>query len=321
MPLNSKPKPAEKANLHPRNLHRSAYDFALLTQAYPQLKAFIIRNPHQTETVDFTDPKAVIALNKALLKQFYGVNHWDIPAGYLCPPIPGRADYVHYLADVLAESNDGALPAGKQIKVLDIGTGANCVYPLIGASSYGWHFTGTDVDATAIQAAKKNASLNPSVSGLIDCRLQTNSAHIFKGVIKPTEFFDITMCNPPFHASLKEAQAGTVKKWKNLDRSRQAPALLNFGGQKGELWYNGGEAGFISRMIEESAFIPHQCYWFTTLVSKKENLEGIYRALRRAKAVEVKTIPMSQGQKVSRIVAWTFLTEAGQLAWKSKGWA
>jgi 23S rRNA (adenine1618-N6)-methyltransferase len=321
MPLSSKSKSVEKANLHPRNLHRSPYDFELLTRAYPALKHFVTHNLGKIETIDFTDPQAVIALNRALLKQYYGVNHWDIPAGYLCPPIPGRADYIHYLADVLAQSNGSKLPDGYRVKILDIGMGANCVYPLIGSSTYGWHFTGTDIDARALQAAKENVLLNPSVSTLIECRLQANSAHIFKGCVYPNEPFDVSMCNPPFHASLKEAQAGTVKKWKNLNRSRQAPALLNFGGQKNELWYNGGEAGFIGRMIEESILISHQCFWFTTLVSKKENLEIINRALTRAKAVEIKTIPMSQGQKISRIVAWTFLNPAEQLTWRENRWA
>jgi 23S rRNA (adenine1618-N6)-methyltransferase len=321
MPSSPKSKLVEKANLHPRNLHRSPYDFELLTRAYPALKHFVTHNLGQTETIDFTNPQAVIALNRSLLKQYYGINHWDIPAGYLCPPIPGRADYIHYLADVLAHSNGGKLPDGNRVKILDIGMGANCVYPLIGSSTYGWHFTGTDIDARALQAAKKNVSLNPSVSALIECRLQANSAHIFKGGVYPNELFDVSMCNPPFHASLKEAQAGTIKKWKNLDRSRQAPALLNFGGQKSELWYSGGEAGFIGRMIEESLLISHQCFWFTTLVSKKENLETINRALTRAKAVEIKTIPMSQGQKISRIVAWTFLNPAEQLTWRENRWA
>ena len=67
-------------------------------------------NQFGDESVDFANPAAVKALNRALLRQDYGLDYWDIPAGYLCPPIPGRADYVHYLADLLAADRGGGAP-------------------------------------------------------------------------------------------------------------------------------------------------------------------------------------------------------------------
>src|SRR5258708_22168599 len=130
----------EKENLHPRNSHRAGYDFKQLGKSSPDLKAFVYLNQYHDESIDFSNPDAVKALNKALLKYFYGVDHWDIPEGYLCPPIPGRADYIHYVADLLSENNNGTVPRGNKINVLDIGMGANCVYPLIGSSVYDWQF-------------------------------------------------------------------------------------------------------------------------------------------------------------------------------------
>jgi 23S rRNA (adenine1618-N6)-methyltransferase len=56
--------------------------------------------------------------------------------------------------------------------------------------------------------------------------------------------------------------------------------------------------------------------WFTTLVSKKDNLKSIYKTLNKVSAVAVKTFEMAQGQKNSRIVAWTFLSETQQKNWK-----
>jgi len=35
---------------------------------------------------------------------------------------------------------------------------------------------------------------------------------------------------------------------------------------------------------------------------------------------EVKTIPMGQGNKTSRIVAWTFLSKEQQKEWRNKRW-
>ena len=160
MPPEPKQKPAEKENLHVRNSHRAGYDFKQLCKGSPGLKAFVGRNQFGDESIDFSDPGAVKALNKALLKHFYGVAEWDIPEGYLCPPIPGRADYLHYAADILSEVNGGAIPRGPRIRVLDIGVGANCVYPLIGSSVYGWAFVGTDIDAAAIRCAKGIVAAN-----------------------------------------------------------------------------------------------------------------------------------------------------------------
>lgn len=320
MPLHSKQKPVEKQNLHPRSLHRGRYNFKQLCQSYAELEAFVALNQYGDESIDFSNQQAVKALNKALLKHFYGVNNWDIPQSYLCPPIPGRADYIHYMADVLGENNNGNIPKGDKVKVLDIGMGANCVYPLIGNSIYGWQFVGADVDPVAIRSANKIISANPQLNSAIEVRLQSSLTDIFKGVVKPGEIFDITICNPPFHASIQEAVAGSMAKWENLGISKQQETLLNFGGQGTELWYPGGEAAFINRMIGQSALIPNSCLWFSTLVSKKDTLVGIYKTLNKFKVVDVKTINMSQGQKVSRIVAWTFLNEAEQLEWSSKRW-
>ncbi|MFA4867015.1 MAG: 23S rRNA (adenine(1618)-N(6))-methyltransferase RlmF [Pedobacter sp.] len=297
----------EKNILHPRNKHRSRYDFPELIKSLPDLYPFVAINAHGDESIDFSNPLAVKMLNKALLKHFYGISTWDIPANYLCPPIPGRADYIHYIADLLAESNGGIIPKGKNIKGLDIGVGANCIYPIIGHQEYGWSFTGSDLDPVAIKSARAIISVNPQLKDDLTCRQQHNKQHIFKGIVKPGERFDFSMCNPPFHASAAEAQSGTRRKLQNLGKHRGKEQVLNFGGQGAELWCEGGEIAFIRRMIEESTAIADQCLWFTSLVSKSASLPFIYSTLKTADVARLKTIEMAQGQKVSRIVAWTFM--------------
>jgi 23S rRNA (adenine1618-N6)-methyltransferase len=68
----------------------------------------------------------------------------------------------------------------------------------------------------------------------------------------------------------------------------------------------GGELAFVSRMIAESAQTPETCGWFTTLVSKQAHLPALERALQLVRAHTVKILPMAQGQKQSRILAWRF---------------
>lgn len=308
---------SQKDNLHPRNIHRSRYDFELLISNCPELKAFISINKYGIETIDFSNPLAVKTLNKALLQTYYEIQNWDIPKNYLCPPIPGRADYIHYIADLLAETNHGQIPEGNSVMGLDIGTGANLIYPILGNSIYNWSFVATDIYKTSIENCSKIIEANPKLIDTISLQQQTESRFIFKNIIIPEDRFTFTMCNPPFHASAEEANKSTSRKVSNLNpkEKKNTNPVLNFGGQNAELWCNGGEIGFVTQMIYESVKYASQVLWFTTLVSKKENLSSIYKTLKKVNAVSVKTIEMSQGQKNSRIVAWSFLSKPEQQKW------
>lgn len=322
MATDSRPAAPGKSGLHPRNRHRERYDFSALTAGCPELARFVTRTERGEASIDFADPAAVKTLNRALLQLYYGVVGWDIPAGFLCPPIPGRADYLHHLADLLASNNGGVIPRGSAVRALDIGVGANCVYPLIGHREYGWSFVGADIDPAALASAQRIVHANPGLATAIQLRQQRKPAQIFRGVLGPREHFDVSLCNPPFHASLAEAREGTQRKWRNLGRGaeaagRNAPApRLNFGGQGAELHCPGGEAAFVRQMIEESAALPERCLWFTTLVSKAANLPGVQAALRQAGARATRVIEMAQGQKKSRIVAWSFLGDAQRRQWR-----
>ncbi len=311
--------PPEKLELHPRNKHRQRYDFAALISSVPELEKFVAPNKWGDDSIDFADAEAVKTLNKSLLVHFYDVKDWEIPPTYLCPPIPGRADYIHHIADLLAASNRGKIPTGNRIKCLDIGVGANCVYPIIGTRECGWSFVGSDVDAVSIANAKRIAAANSFLENA-EFRLQKDDRNIFRGIIKRDEFFDLTICNPPFHASVEEANSGTLRKLSNLKGKKITKPTLNFGGQNRELWVAGGEAKFVNQMIAESAEFKHSCFWFSSNISKQASLKAIYAQLETVGAVEVKTIPMAQGNKISRLVAWTFLDEKQRKIWREMRW-
>ena len=328
--------------LHRKNKHHGRYDFDILIKGTPELDKYVVTNIYDDRTIDFFDPAAVKMLNKALLKHFYGIAFWDIPENYLCPPIPGRADYIHNIADLLEEDKHSGnqskgnfgfeererkdnlsrtdLVTKNRITCLDIGVGANCIYPIIGCVEYGWNFIGSDVDPVAIESAKKIVQKNPQLKCKIELRLQKDSTHFFRGILGEDEQIDITICNPPFHSSPEEAREAAQKKLRNLmqNKAEQSQSiivtrglpnsgpLLNFGGQNSELWYPGGEEQFVREMAKESRSFAGQCRWFSSLVAKKESLKGINSMLKKVGAAEVKTIPMGQGNKISRIVAWRF---------------
>jgi 23S rRNA (adenine1618-N6)-methyltransferase len=295
-----------KTTLHPRNKHRKGYDFISLIDTYPELSNYIIQNKYnQQDTIDFSNASAVRALNTALLKKYYQIEFWRFPQDYLCPPIPGRVDYIHYLSDLLRETNG---ITKNPISVLDIGTGASCIYPILGAREYDWSFVASDIDPISIKAANKIIADNKNIAQKVKCRLQKNSSKIFDGIIKENEFYHLTMCNPPFHKSLSDASSGSNRKWQNLNKANSSKNenFLNFGGQKAELWCHGGELGFIRQMIKESKEYQNQVLWFTCLISKKDHLSKIKLYLKKAKASQVKVIKMTQGQKISRFIAWGF---------------
>ena len=123
-----------------------------------ELGEFVKPNIHGDDSIDFANPDAVKWLNKAILKHYYGINYWDIPENYLCPPIPGRADYIHHISDLLRTSNYGKIPTGQKVKCVDIGVGANCVYPIIGIKEYDWSFIGSDVTHTTSENRLHNGN-------------------------------------------------------------------------------------------------------------------------------------------------------------------
>ena len=312
---------AAARGLHPRNRHRGRYDFAQLVAACPQLAPYVRRNAYGDESIDFSDAQAVRALNAALLAQTYAIRDWRLPPQYLCPPIPGRADALHHLADLLASDNGGTVPRGRTVRVLDVGVGANGVYPLIGHAEYGWRFVGSDIDRTALAAAQAVLDANPDARAAIELRWQADARSAFRGVVRPGERYDLTLCNPPFHASIGQARRGSTRKWQNLGRSERLAGAgsaphLNFGGQANELCCAGGETAFIARMIAQSAQFSRDVRWFSSLVAKAASLPAVHRALDAAGVLERRTLDMTHGQKKSRIVAWTYLSATQRRDWR-----
>jgi 23S rRNA (adenine1618-N6)-methyltransferase len=305
VPVSAKP---VRKGLHPRNLHNQGYDFPALVKSTPALAPYVKPNAHGDLSIDFADPLAVKTLNAALLNRYYNIVDWDIPEGALCPPIPGRADYIHYMADLL-ELEPGLKQPG--IKLLDIGTGANGIYPLLACQIYGWQCVGSDINPQSLENVATIIENNPTLKDRFELRTQPDKNHMFEGIIQAGEFFDVSVCNPPFHASPDEAIKGSRLKLSNLARSRgeqkektKSPTL-NFGGLEAELWCKGGEQLFLKKLIRESQAYSTQCRWFTSLVSKADNVKPAKKLIRKVGAVDFREIEMKQGNKTTRVLAWT----------------
>mgnify|MGYP000256473012 CR=1 FL=1 len=283
----------KEKSLHAKNKFNKGYNFDELTKVNPLLKEFVSENKFGTTTIDFANPKAVKELNKGLLFSFDKITVWDFPDENLCPPIPGRLDYIHHLADLLSSEEN--------IKILDIGTGATCIYPLLGVAEYNWNFVATDIDLDSLDTAQDIIDDN-NLDDKIKLRQQFDEQQILKGILKEDDSFSVTMCNPPFYKSAEEAQGANRRKTRNLGNN----AVRNFSGNNNELWYVGGEKAFLHNYLYESSLFKEKSKWFTSLVSKKENVESLQKSSKKLEVKDFKVIPMNQGNKVTRIVCWRF---------------
>lgn len=309
-----------KTRLHTRNKNREPYDLSALISINPELANYIKPNKYGANSVDFSNPAAVKILNKSLLNYYYKIEYWEFPDENLCPPIPGRADYIHHIADLLCENNFGVIPIGDKITCFDIGVGASCIYPIIGVTEYNWKFIGSDIDPVSIESANNIVNRNAMLKNKVECRLQKNPNDVFYGVIGREDKIDVSICNPPFHSSVEDAQQGTRRKVKNLSGKSTINPTLNFAGINSELICDGGEYQFIQNMIRESKKFSQNCFWFSTLVSKQSNLKGIFKSLEESEATQIINKPMGTGNKSTRIVAWTFLSNDEQKVWVKTRW-
>ncbi|VDB92841.1 Bgt-4205 [Blumeria graminis f. sp. tritici] len=99
-------------------------------------------------------------LTKSLLKRDFGL-HLSLPQDRLCPP---RVSYIVWIQGLLDSSNDscrGTNISSRHIIGLDVGTGASCIYPLLGSTMRSnWQFIATEVDEKSLEFARANIELN-----------------------------------------------------------------------------------------------------------------------------------------------------------------
>ena len=318
------PAPPRVDAIHPRNRYGSeAPDFAALAAVYPAFAQFTTLDRSATPPtakLDWKAPGAVVALTQSLLHKDFGLK-WELPPGRLCPGITCRANYIHWVEDLLAlrrarRSGGGASAASAAAasaapaRGLDIGTGGSCIFPLMGHAMNGWTFVATDIDRVAIDAARRNIALN-GLAASIDLRLVDGERAILRDVVAETTTtttlagggdgggFDFCICNPPFFASADDVKAKP------------------FGSCEGvatELVTAGGEVTFISRMIEESLELRTRVRWFTSMIGCKASLRPLLRKLRDAGIRNVCTMVFVQGLTRRWGIAWSFTDEGYRVA-------
>lgn len=225
------------SSMHPRNTYFNyTPNFLELAKNDEDLKS-VLTNGGQN--LDWDNPNTNFFLAKALMRNDYQLS-LELPSNRLVPGIAGRENYVRWIEDLLCLSGlekQTCLTTQTQINDvsksnhvslnnicgLDIGTGASCIYPLLGCRiNKNWSFIATDIDDVSLQYALDNID-NNNLGDRIDLRQaephtflignfdDDTAAQAQKNVdvTKKSKInqpiLDFCMCNPPFFRDLDEA--------------------------------------------------------------------------------------------------------------------
>ena len=165
----------------------------------------------------------------------------DLPPGRLIPTLPLRLNYLLWIEDLLAVTGSKS----EVVRGLDIGTGACCIYPILGTRKNKWLFTATEADQINYESSLKTIEKNNLKESIAIRKVDADSLLI--GVVEPSERYDFSMCNPPFFDS-----DNLVPKTRTA--KRPLPICPKSGGSTSasEIAVKGGEVEFLRKLVNES---------------------------------------------------------------------
>ncbi|KAI1902859.1 hypothetical protein AGOR_G00020620 [Albula goreensis] len=284
-------------SMHPRNRYKDKPpDFAYLASKYPEFQQHVHTNLTGRVGLNFKDPEAVRALTCTLLKEDFGLSI-EIPLERLIPTVPLRLNYIHWVEDLIGAQGEGESGPRRGI---DIGTGASCIYPLLGATMNGWFFLATEVDDICFDYAKKNVEHN-GLSDLIKVVKVPQKTLLMDALKEESALvYDFCMCNPPFFANQLEAKGVNSR-----NSRRPPPSSVNTGGVT-EIMAEGGELEFVKRIIHDSLQLKKRLRWYSCMLGKKCSLAPLKEELRKQGVSKVTHTEFCQGRTMRWALAWSF---------------
>ena len=247
-------------------------------------------------SLNFKDLEAVRALTCTLLREDFGLSI-NIPLERRIPTVPLRLNYIHWVEDLIGHQNSDKSTLRRGI---DIGTGASCIYPLLGTTLNGWYFLATEVDDMCFNYAKKNMEQN-NLSDPIKA-VKVPQKTLLMGTLKEESqiIYDFCMCNPPFFANQLEA-----KGVNSQNPRRPPPSSVNTGGIT-EIMAEGGELEFVKRIIHDSLQLEKRLRWYSCVLGKKCSLASLKEELHIQRVPNVTSTELCQGRTMRWALAWSF---------------
>ncbi|KAK4171446.1 hypothetical protein QBC36DRAFT_295351 [Triangularia setosa] len=283
------------SDAHFRYLYDEELDFKKLAEKDVDFAAVL----QEHGQLDFTDPKAVMQLTKTLLSLDFNLK-LELPDDRLCPPVPNRHNYIRWLKELMDTSSYE--PPGRPICGLDIGTGASCIYPLLGTTQRpSWSFVATDIDKKSLQYARKNVVMNDLEDRILLLERQPEDPLIplRDRDSKKVTRIDFTMMNPPFYESKDEMLYSA--------QSKARPPHSACTGAPVEMVCDGGEVAHVSRMLKESLVLKEEVQWYTSMLGKATSVETLVGKLKANGIDNYAITEFIQGNKTRRwALGWSF---------------
>eukprot|EP00188_Purpureofilum_apyrenoidigerum_P004137 Plantae.Rhodophyta-Purpureofilum_apyrenoidigerum.ctg4552.p1 GENE.Plantae.Rhodophyta-Purpureofilum_apyrenoidigerum.ctg4552~~Plantae.Rhodophyta-Purpureofilum_apyrenoidigerum.ctg4552.p1 ORF type:complete len:421 (-),score=41.32 Plantae.Rhodophyta-Purpureofilum_apyrenoidigerum.ctg4552:1282-2457(-) len=275
----------KRARHHVDNPYRETKpDFAKLAADYPELEKHVIRSPNGSVHVDLKTVNGQRELTAAILKQDFGLI-WHLPEGHLCPTVPSRIDYILWMRDVALGPPARRVDGPGKTLIVDVGTGASCIYPLLGTRLLlQSQFIAIDNDSEALASARANVSAN----GLND-RIAVRYGTFFSA-LAGDDVVDFTLCNPPFYAVDEDIGCHPRRQ-----RSGSCTQLIT----------DGGESKFLGMLAQQSAE-KRNIKWFSTLIGFKRDVQPFESKLKALGAEKVVQTVLQPARTARWAVAWTF---------------
>ncbi|RMX97625.1 hypothetical protein D0868_10545 [Hortaea werneckii] len=251
--------------------------------------------------VDFQDPKVVKQLTNSLLKHDFGLE-LQLPDDRLCPPVPVRWNYIRWIQELLDTTNDtysDQYDPGREVKGLDIGAGASCIYGLLACKTRpGWLIAGIDIDAHSLMHARVNVESNHLADRIRLVQTDPNDPLIPLQQMQ-CETLDFVMTNPPFYDSMQDMQSSYTNK--------HAPPSAICTGSENEMICPGGDVGFVTRILDESLRLRDRVQWYTAMLGKMSSLQRIVSKLKENGVSNFAVTCLQAGHRTKRwAVAWSF---------------
>ena len=300
--------------MHPDNTfkYKDNNYYSYLAQKYPNLysvcKKQNIKDKNNLK-IDWEHPSATYELTKATLLDEFNLK-WELPKWNepecekqstpspknLVPPVPRSINYLCWVKDLVVYSHahqvisfDLLSTKMPQINGLDVGTGASCIFSLLGSVvSPQWNFVATDIVASSLQHAQKLSLMN-SLEGRIGFQLVENAQYVspvLNDIKKPHISFSI--CNPPFFSSYDGDSERKSKLAKFEGKEHEKAGL--------------GELEFFKCMFYDSR--PFELIWFTCMFGRKASLLSAFEIVDSS--VETYATALVQGNTTRWCIAWRF---------------
>ncbi|CAD5227812.1 unnamed protein product [Bursaphelenchus okinawaensis] len=288
--------------MHDRNMYKKhPPDFKKLALKYPEFRKLCKLSTTGNVSGDFGNEQFVKLLSEILLKKDFELDV-EFMSGSLIPRIPQRLNYLLLIDDILRANG-----ITENVTGLDIGTGASCIYPLIGAKLLRYRFIATDVDEKSVewacQQTKKNFKYDEIRILLIE------NEKFFEEPLKQVDKLDFCMCNPPFfyesEGNLKFERNSEGTYTNTVEPTVSAPRSITVA-KGNELMTSGGEVQFVKAIVDESVLFKDKVKVFTSMVGKISSIKVLTACLKDVGCKTIGISRLSQGNTQRGVLIWSF---------------